>query len=99
MKNSILSAGFVLAGTAAAVSAQAQDMASSMTLVSWGGAYQISQINAYSDPYAAMHEGLEVIWEESSYEAVARIRGMKRGRQRDLGSRGRGRFGCHPPLR
>ena len=30
-------------------------MADSMTLVSWGGAYQTSQIRAYSDPYAA-HE-------------------------------------------
>ena len=51
-------------------------MADSMTLVSWGGAYQTSQIRAYSDPYAAMNDGLEVIWDESSAEAVARLRAM-----------------------
>ncbi|MEJ6391254.1 extracellular solute-binding protein [Gymnodinialimonas ulvae] len=51
-------------------------MAGSMTLVSWGGAYQISQQRAYSDPYAEMNEGLEVIWDESSAEAVARLRAM-----------------------
>ena len=78
MRHRILTAGLVLAGTAAAVTSQtqAQDMASSMTLVSWGGAYQLSQIKAYSDPYQAMQSGLEVVWEESSNEAVARIRGM-----------------------
>jgi len=51
-------------------------MSDSMTLVSWGGAYQKSQINAYSDPYKAMHEGLEVVWDESSAEAVAKLRAM-----------------------
>ena len=76
MKHKLFSAGLVLAGTAAVASAQAEEMADSMTLVSWGGAYQLSQIKAYSDPYQAMHEGLEVVWEESSYEAVARLRGM-----------------------
>jgi putative spermidine/putrescine transport system substrate-binding protein len=54
----------------------AQDMADSMTLVSWGGAYQASQVNAYSEPYKAEHEGLEVIWDESSPEAVAKLRAM-----------------------
>ena len=47
-----------------------------MTLVSWGGAYQKSQVNAYSDPYKEMHPGLEVIWDESSAEAVAKLRAM-----------------------
>ena len=51
-------------------------MSDSMTLVSWGGAYQKSQINAYSDPYKAMNEGLEVVWDESSAEAVAKLRAM-----------------------
>ncbi len=51
-------------------------MSNSMTLVSWGGAYQKSQINAYSDPYKAMNPGLEVIWDESSAEAVAKLRAM-----------------------
>ena len=52
-------------------------MADSMTLVSWGGAYQTSQINAYSNPYQEMNPGLEVIWDESSPEAVARLRAME----------------------
>ena len=56
--------------------ALAQDMADSMTLVSWGGAYQKSQVNAYSDPYKAMHPDVEVVWDESSNEAVAKLRAM-----------------------
>jgi putative spermidine/putrescine transport system substrate-binding protein len=33
-------------------------------------------VNAYSEPYKAMNEGLEVIWDESSAEAVAKLRAM-----------------------
>jgi len=69
----------LLSTTAAMIAApavMAQDMADSMTLVSWGGAYQTSQINAYSDPYKDMHEGLTVVWDESSAEAVAKLRAM-----------------------
>ena len=51
-------------------------MAGSMTAVSWGGAYQKSQQKAYTEPYMAMNEGLEVIWDESSAEAVAKLRAM-----------------------
>lgn len=51
-------------------------MAGSMTLVSWGGAYQKSQQRAYSEPYAEMNGGMEVIWDESSAEAVAKLRAM-----------------------
>mmetsp|Transcript_3600 Transcript_3600/g.6555 ORF Transcript_3600/g.6555 Transcript_3600/m.6555 type:complete len:372 (+) Transcript_3600:1615-2730(+) len=69
----LLTTGASLAATGAMADGH---MANSMTLVSWGGAYQQSQINAYSDPYAAMHEGLEIIWDESSNEAVARLRAM-----------------------
>lgn len=52
------------------------NMASDMTLVSWGGAYQQSQINAYADPYVAMNPGVTVTWDESSAEAVAKLRAM-----------------------
>jgi putative spermidine/putrescine transport system substrate-binding protein len=62
--------------TVAAASAHAQEMADSMTVVSWGGAYQSSQQNAYTVPYKEMNEGLEVIWDESSNEAVAKLRAM-----------------------
>lgn len=43
----------LLASTALAMSAgavAAEDMADSMTLVSWGGAYQKSQVKAYTEP-------------------------------------------------
>lgn len=62
--------------TLAAGAVHAADMADSMTLVSWGGAYQSSQQRAYSEPYMAMHDGLEVIWDESSAEAVSKLRAM-----------------------
>jgi putative spermidine/putrescine transport system substrate-binding protein len=62
--------------TVTAVAAHAEDMADSMTLVSWGGAYQDSQQKAYAEPYKAMNDGLEVVWDESSNEAVAKLRAM-----------------------
>ena len=43
----------LLASTALSVAAgavAAQDMANSMTIVSWGGAYQNSQLKAYAEP-------------------------------------------------
>lgn len=46
-----------------------------LTVVSWGGAYQASQIAAYSDPYAAA-TGVKFVWDESSAEAVAKLRAM-----------------------
>lgn len=51
-------------------------MSDSMTLVSWGGAYQASQDNAYVVPYIAMNEGVSATWDESSAEAVAKLRAM-----------------------
>ena len=71
----ILSAVSVLALMAGTASADGE-MANDMTLVSWGGAYQQSQINAYADPYVAMNEGVSVTWDESSAEAVAKLRAM-----------------------
>ncbi|WP_416883393.1 extracellular solute-binding protein [Marivita sp.] len=64
--------------TVAAVGAHAagHGMADSMTLVSWGGAYQNSQIKAYAEPYLAMHPDVSISWDESSAEAVAKLRAM-----------------------
>ncbi|MDX2483602.1 MAG: extracellular solute-binding protein [Pseudodonghicola sp.] len=56
--------------------AMAEDMANEMTLVSWGGAYQKSQVNAYAVPYMEMHPDVKVVWDESSNEAVAKLRAM-----------------------
>jgi len=73
LKSILLMTGAALV---AAPTAFAEDMADSMTLVSWGGAYQASQTKAYSEPYKGMNEGLEVVWDESSNEAVAKLRAM-----------------------
>ncbi|MGC9420454.1 MAG: extracellular solute-binding protein, partial [Rhodovulum sp.] len=73
LKHILLTTGAALIAAPVAV---AQDMTDSMTLVSWGGAYQRSQVNAYAEPYKEMHEGLEVVWDESSNEAVAKLRAM-----------------------
>jgi putative spermidine/putrescine transport system substrate-binding protein len=68
-----------IASTGLAGSAFAQDLppcdncSDEMTLMSWGGAYQASQTKAYTDPYAAA-TGIKIIWDESSNEAVAKIR-------------------------
>ncbi|ANT59745.1 spermidine/putrescine ABC transporter substrate-binding protein [Salipiger sp. CCB-MM3] len=62
--------------TVAAGAVSAQDMADDMTLVSWGGAYQTSQIKAYADPYKEMHPEVNISWDESSAEAVAKLRAM-----------------------
>ena len=69
-----------MATTALALSAgtvMAQDMANEMTLVSWGGAYQNSQQKAYVEPYLEMHPEVSATWDESSPEAVAKLRAME----------------------
>jgi len=71
----IVSAVSILALMAGTASADGE-MTNDMTIVSWGGAYQQSQINAYADPYVAMNEGVSVTWDESSAEAVAKLRAM-----------------------
>jgi putative spermidine/putrescine transport system substrate-binding protein len=52
-----------------------ENCADSLTISSWGGAYQDMQRKAYADPYAAA-TGVNVIWDESSNEAVAKLRAM-----------------------
>ncbi len=64
----------MLGGAAFAMTATAA-MAEDMTIVSWGGAYSASQKAAYHDPYAAK-EGVNIINDESSAEAVAKLRAM-----------------------
>ena len=60
---------------ALAVSASAGS-AMDLTVVSWGGAYSASQINAYHNPYMEMNSDVNIIHDESSYEAVAKLRAM-----------------------
>ncbi|MEM9344774.1 MAG: extracellular solute-binding protein [Pseudomonadota bacterium] len=52
---------------------ECENCADTMTLMSWGGAYQASQIKAYAEPYAEL-TGVEIIWDESSNQAVAKVR-------------------------
>jgi putative spermidine/putrescine transport system substrate-binding protein len=52
---------------------ECENCADSMTIMSWGGAYQESQQKAYTEPYAAA-TGIDVTWDESSNEAVAKMR-------------------------
>ncbi|MEH6545814.1 MAG: extracellular solute-binding protein [Sneathiella sp.] len=58
-----------------ATGATAADMADEMTIVSWGGAYSKSQLKAYHEPYMAK-AGIKIINDESSAEAVAKLRAM-----------------------
>ena len=67
--------------TVAAGAVVAEDMAMEMTLVSWGGAYQASQHKAYVEPYLAANPGVTVTWDESSGEAVAKLRAMDEAEQ------------------
>ncbi|WP_243611681.1 extracellular solute-binding protein [Shimia aestuarii] len=53
----------------------AADMADEMTIVSWGGAYSNSQQKAYHEPYMEK-TGVSIINDESSAEAVAKLRAM-----------------------
>ncbi|MEQ3624726.1 MAG: extracellular solute-binding protein [Celeribacter sp.] len=65
----------VLSMAATPVFAEAHaEMADSMTVVSWGGAYQSSQQKAYTEPYAAENSDVSITWDESSPEAVAKLR-------------------------
>ncbi len=65
----------LLATSALAMSAGAAS-AVDLTFVSWGGAYQESQLKAYAEPYMAAHPDVNIIWDESSAEAVAKLRAM-----------------------
>ncbi len=61
-----------VAATAIASAAIAEDI----TIVSWGGAYSKSQQLAYHNPYMARNSGVSIINDESSAEAVAKLRAM-----------------------
>lgn len=65
----------VLAGTAMAFAGSAA-LAADMTIVSWGGAYSASQNNAYHKPYMEKNPDVNIINDESSAEAVAKLRAM-----------------------
>ncbi|GJL82721.1 MAG: spermidine/putrescine ABC transporter substrate-binding protein [marine bacterium B5-7] len=47
-----------------------------LVVVSWGGAYTDSQQKAYHEPYMAMHPDVKIVNDDSSAEAVAKLRAM-----------------------
>ena len=65
-----------LLATSALIAVAGAANAQSMTLVSWGGAYQASQDKAYAQPYMADNSEIQIVWDESSAEAVAKLRAM-----------------------
>ena len=66
----------ILLASSALVVVAGAATAQNMTLVSWGGAYQASQDKAYAQPYMAANESIQIVWDESSAEAVAKLRAM-----------------------
>ncbi len=66
-------AGVLAVAAAASPTAAAAD---DMTIVSWGGAYSASQMNAYHKPYMKKNPDVNIINDESSPEAVAKLRAM-----------------------
>ena len=66
----------ILASAAAAMMIASVAQAQEMTIVSWGGAYSKSQQRAYHEPYMAANPGVKIINDESSAEAVAKLRAM-----------------------
>jgi len=67
--------GAALLCAVAGTAFSAAHMADEMTIISWGGAYSKSQLLAYDEPYAA-NTGVTIIHDESSAEAVAKLRAM-----------------------
>ena len=67
---------YTLATAAAALMAMSSAQAEDMTIVSWGGAYSASQQAAYHDPYMKLNPDVNIINDESSNEAVAKMRAM-----------------------
>ena len=74
-ENAMKLKSILIAATALAVGSSAA-VAQDMTIVSWGGAYSASQDNAYHQPYMAANPGVKIINDESSAEAVAKLRAM-----------------------
>ena len=65
----------MLMGTAA-IAIASPALATDLVIVSWGGAYSASQQNAYHDPYMEINPEVNIINDESSAEAVAKLRAM-----------------------
>ncbi|ADZ71067.1 extracellular solute-binding protein [Polymorphum gilvum] len=65
-----------LLASAAMAATATSAFAVDLTIVSWGGAYSASQNNAYHKPFMEMRKDVTIINDESSNEAVAKLRAM-----------------------
>jgi putative spermidine/putrescine transport system substrate-binding protein len=73
MKKTIAAAAVCCAGALCAA-AYAADV--ELTVVSWGGAYSKSQLNAYHNPYMSANPHIKILNDDSSPEAVPKLRAM-----------------------
>lgn len=71
----LFAATTAIADNPGSVNEPCDNCADSLTVISWGGSYQQSQINAYTDPYSE-YTGVTFTYDESSAEATAKIRAM-----------------------
>jgi putative spermidine/putrescine transport system substrate-binding protein len=67
---------FLASSALAAAATPSMAAEGTLTIVSWGGAYSASQQNAYHKPYMAANPGVTIVNDESSNEAVAKLRAM-----------------------
>lgn len=70
-RNGVLAAAASAVVIGCAVTAWA---AKELVVVSWGGAYSASQQKAYHDPYMAKNSDIKILNDDSSNEAVAKLR-------------------------
>jgi putative spermidine/putrescine transport system substrate-binding protein len=61
-------------GAALALTAGAHAQSTTLTFVSWGGAYTASQQKAYHDPYMAANPGIKIVNDDSAAEGLAKLR-------------------------
>jgi putative spermidine/putrescine transport system substrate-binding protein len=61
-------------GAALALSVNAHAQSTTLTFVSWGGAYTASQQKAYHDPYMAANPSVKIVNDDSSAEGLAKLR-------------------------
>ncbi len=69
--SALAAAGIIAAGVTATSPVSAQ---TTLTIVSWGGAYSKSQQNAYHDPYMKLNPGIKIINDDSAAEGLAKLR-------------------------
>ncbi|WP_259783108.1 ABC transporter substrate-binding protein [Aestuariispira ectoiniformans] len=73
MKKAILKSALT-AGVALSVMGSVAAQAEDLVVVSWGGAYEMSQKRAYSEPYMKEHPGTNIIFENKAQTALSGLR-------------------------